>query len=153
MATNQPTIRTPNNFDLKSNSDQSALICEDESLTLQSEADDADINKIVAKFIKTGEIPSGGLAVPTYGDFTSIVTDYKSALDLLAESSEQFDLLPATLRERFENNPALLLDFLEDPENRPEAERLGLVVPQKTSLKDEAKPNTENASGAAAEAN
>lgn len=35
--------------------------------------------------------------------------------------------LPAELRKRFRNDPGMLLAFLEDPQNRAEAESLGLV--------------------------
>ena len=42
--------------------------------------------------------------------------------------------LPAHLRARFENDPAQLIDFLGDENNRSEAEKLGLLeVPKAES--------------------
>jgi hypothetical protein len=35
--------------------------------------------------------------------------------------------LPANIRSRFDNDPAKLIDFMENPANREEAESLGLV--------------------------
>ena len=38
-----------------------------------------------------------------------------------------FDNLPSDVRNRFNNNPAQLLDFVADPENKEEAIELGLL--------------------------
>lgn len=45
-----------------------------------------------------------------YGDFTN-VKDYQSALETIHLAQEQFNQLPAKVRDKFENNPALMLDF------------------------------------------
>lgn len=88
-------------------------------------ADEVDINTIVAAYIKTGELPFSG-KVPLSGDFTE-VTDFHTAMNLVVEAQEAFDSLSAELRARFKHDPGNLIAFLEDPENREEAEKLGLV--------------------------
>lgn len=99
------------------------------SLTQQHFADECDINNIVEKYMITGvlgdplSIPSNS---PQYGDYSS-PSDYHAAQNLIAQASQAFDLLPARLRERFENDPAKLLEFLGDEKNREEAIKLGLV--------------------------
>lgn len=40
-----------------------------------------------------------------------------------------FSSLPARLKGKFSNNPVLMLQWLEQPENRKEALRLGLILP------------------------
>ena len=42
-------------------------------------------------------------------------------------AQDEFEALPAQIRARFDNDPAKLIEFLENSENRPEAEELGLV--------------------------
>lgn len=87
--------------------------------------DDCDINKLIKRFTNGGQIPQRDPSLYSFGDFTAI--DYQSALDVVMLADEQFGTLPAEVRERFGNNPAKLLGFLEDENNREEAVKLGLV--------------------------
>lgn len=104
--------------------------CSDEpSLTKQSFAADADINNIMARYAQTGYLVdplSVPVRRPSFGDFSS-VPDFHEAQEVLAKSYEHFDSLPAVVRDRFENDPVKLLDFLSDESNRDEAVRLGIV--------------------------
>lgn len=93
--------------------------------TVQSEAPACDINKMMALYQKTGVIPQSQ-RVPQYGDFSNTM-DYMEAKKLTENANRMFDALPALIRKRFENDPAQLLMFMEDHENRTEAEELGLV--------------------------
>jgi phage internal scaffolding protein len=63
---------------------------------------------------------------PRYGDFTGI-GDYHTALNQVIAAEDEFMSLPATLRARFENDPAQLIEFLDNPQNKDEAVQLGLV--------------------------
>jgi len=102
---------------------------DDPTMTQQHFAAECDINNIIASYALTGNL-TDPLVVPTraaqYGDFSHIM-DYPSALSALMDAQERFDLLPAKLRARFENNPAYLLSFLENPDNRQEAIDLGIL--------------------------
>lgn len=123
-----PFLRTPYNYDVDAASNESGVACEEPSLAQQQFRDECDINNILRQFNVTGQLPGTPLS-PKYGDFSGIF-DYKTALDRVMDSHEEFMGLPATLRARFDNDPANLIEFLENDQNRAEAEKLGLVDPK-----------------------
>lgn len=120
-----PFMRSANNYDTDLVSRETGLECKDESRTQQQFAEECDINFIADQFGLTGELPTV-LDLPKQGDFTGIF-DFQSAMNQVVHAQQQFLTLPAKLRARFDNSPQKLLDFMGDPENREEAERLGLV--------------------------
>jgi phage internal scaffolding protein len=120
-----PFLRTPYNYDTDAASNESGLACEEPSLAQQHFKDECDINTILQKFNISGLLPQSPLS-PRYGDFTGI-SDYHTALNRVIAAQDEFESLPATIRARFENDPAKLIEFLENENNRPEAEELGLV--------------------------
>ena len=101
------------------------MACEEPSLAQQHHKDECDINNILRQFNITGLLPESPLS-PRYGDFTGI-GDYHTALNRVIAAQDEFDALPAQIRARFDNDPAQLIEFLENSDNRPEAEELGLV--------------------------
>lgn len=118
-------FRTPFNYDRDAASNESALTCEDESLTIQSAKEETDINTIVRRFGLTGELPSD-VAMPVSGDFVGI-GDFHSAMTLVRQAEEEFLRVPADLRARFANDPARFMAFIEDDRNIDEARKLGLL--------------------------
>lgn len=106
-----------------------------ETLTQQSDRKNCDINLIVARFTKTGQLPKVQQE-PLYADF-STVTDYRSALDMINHANEAFQEVPAQVREKFNNDPAEFLTFLERATEH-DLEEIGLGNAPK--LKDT--PNT-----------
>ena len=118
-------LRTAYNYDTDAASNESGLACEEPTLAQQHYKDECDINTILERFNVTGMLPQSPIS-PRYGDFSGI-TDYHSALNKVMAAMEEFDNLPAQIRARFDNEPANLIEFLEDEKNRPEAEKLGLV--------------------------
>jgi phage internal scaffolding protein len=120
-----PFLRTPYNYDTNAASNGSGLHCEDATLAQQHFKDECDINNILRQFNVTGLLPESPLS-PRYGDFTGI-SDYHSALNQVIAAEDEFMALPAQIRSRFDNDPAKLIDFLENPENKDEAIKLGLV--------------------------
>jgi phage internal scaffolding protein len=125
MSKNTLFLRTPYNYDLDAASNESGLGCEDPTLAQQHYKEECDINTILQKFNISGLLPETPLS-PRYGDFTGI-SDYHTALNRVIAAQDEFDALPANIRARFENDPAQLIEFLENENNRPEAENLGLV--------------------------
>lgn len=121
-----PFVRSAYNYDTMAASDESGLKCEDISLTQQSAKDECDINKIMERAMN-GIMPPGSSREPVYGDFTSSADDYHHAMNIVAEAREAFDTLPASVRARFQNDPAEILEFLADGENFDEAVKLGLI--------------------------
>lgn len=118
-------LRTPYNYDTDAASNESGLACEEPSLAQQHFKEECDINTILQKFNITGILPEAPLS-PRYGDFTGI-GDYHTALNRVIAAQDEFDALPAQIRARFQNDPAQLIEFLNNENNRPEAEELGLV--------------------------
>ena len=94
-------------------------------LTQQSAKDECDINLIVAK-AKQGADLSQQMRTPMFGDFSNLPS-YRESLLMVNQARDAFMSLDAEIRKRFANDPALLLDFLNDPKNRDEAVKLGLV--------------------------
>lgn len=117
-------VRSAFAYDVDKASDESGLECKDESLAQQNQKDEADINTIVRRFGLTGKMPENYRA-PSYGDFTGI-TDYHSALNAVKQAEEAFMLLPAEIRAEFDNNPQDLILAVENPEERPRLEELGI---------------------------
>jgi len=127
-----PFLRTAYNYDRDAASNESGLACEEPSLTQQHFKDETDINNILRQFNITGLLPEAPLS-PRYGDFSGI-GDYQSALNAVIAAEDEFMALPAEIRARFENDPAQLIDFLGNENNRSEAEKLGLLdVPKAES--------------------
>lgn len=108
-----------------------------ESMTLQQYKNDCDINTILRK-VEMGIDPTPACVLrmhqnqarmPLYGDFSEL-GDYQHAQDVTNEARRQFMALPAELRSRFGDDPAQLIFWLQNPDNRQEAERFGLIVPK-----------------------
>lgn len=108
--------------------DEDGVLHETPSMTRQSDAEDCDINVMMAKYQATGVEPRVNPRSPQWGDFSTVV-GFQEAMNIVRQSEEDFALLPAEVRDRFGNDPAGLLRFLENEDNRSEAERLGIVVP------------------------
>ena len=125
-------IRNPYNYDTNLASEESALYCEDGSRTKQAFKEECDINTILKRFNVTGQLPVSPLQ-PQYGDFSGVF-DYQTALNAVIEAQESFNALPATLRNRFANDPAAFVDFCSDESNREEMVRLGLVIEKATDV-------------------
>lgn len=125
-------VRTPYNYDMNKASDEAGLGQFEPTRTQQHFKEECDINTIVRRFGVTGELPIGTRA-PRYGDFTG-VNDFQTAMNAVARANEAFDALPATWRKRFDHDPQKFLEFCENTENREEAVRLGLIMPQAADL-------------------
>jgi len=125
MKIKEPFIRNPYNYDTNAASDESGLRCEDATRTQQHFKDETDINNILRQFNITGQLPTKAMS-PRYGDFSGI-GDYHSALNQVIAAEGEFMTLPAQLRARFDNDPQELIEFLNNPENKEEATKLGLL--------------------------
>lgn len=100
------------------------------SLTKQEFKDEADINNILSSYQVDGILPDLDKRQPIYADCTAPeLVDFQLAQNMVATTSERFASLPAKVRERFANDAVNMLLFLQDPDNRDEAVRLGLVNP------------------------
>lgn len=101
----------------------------DPVITKQSFADEVDINKIVARFEKTGMVEHINRGTPFYGDVSELV-DLKQAMEIVTTANDLFNGLSAEIRNRFANDPVQMVEFLQDPKNLDEAIKLGMVIPK-----------------------
>lgn len=120
-----PFIRSPYNYDRDNVSNETGLECLDATKAQQQFREECDINTIMERFGRTGELIAP-IRMPQYGDFDGI-NDYHSAMNAIVEAQSSFEQLPAKVRARFSNDPAEFLEFCFNEENRDEAIRLGLV--------------------------
>ncbi len=114
------------------------------SKTKQSFAKECDINEIMAKYQKTGAIAHVNQHGAEYGFATS--HDFSSAMRLITQAQDMFAGLPSSIRNRFANDPAQFLDFVQDADNAKEMQTLGLLPEdptpeQKKALKTPPKEN------------
>jgi phage internal scaffolding protein len=127
------TLKAHNGYDTKEASDTAGVITDwGPSLTIQSQAEDADLNIIMRRFGITGKMPEN-VRLPEYGDFTQI-TDYRSALESVRMANEAFMEIPAEIRARFQNDPQQFLEFTTNEKNLDELRKMGLAKPLQPTI-------------------
>jgi len=94
-------------------------------VTKQEFKDECDINILMSRYESTGELPAINERAPQYLDATGY--DYQTAMNFVAGANTLFHELPASMRNRFENDPAQFLDFCSMEKNRPEMAEMGLL--------------------------
>lgn len=95
------------------------------SRTQQHFKDNCDINSIIKRHSRTGVLPLNSRQ-PLYGDFSNITTLHELK-NRLYEINADFMKLPSYTRAKFQNNPEVMLEWLNDPNNTNEAVKLGLL--------------------------
>lgn len=105
------------------------LACKDPSLADPAQAAETDINNIMKKYEKTGVITHINEAIPQFGDVSKL-GDYQACLHQVMQAEQLFSELPARVRERFLNDPAQFIAFMDDEKNLEEAIKLGLAIPK-----------------------
>lgn len=125
-------------------SDATSLECKDRSLTQQHQAEETDINVIVNRYMRTGEMPQRQLP-PMQGDFTE-APDMQKAMDLVVAARVAFMEQPAEIRAKFQNNPVEFVTFCSNEANRDEMRKMGLWSPEAAARFDaEAKARAQQA--------
>ncbi|WNK13385.1 MAG: internal scaffolding protein [Microvirus sp.] len=119
-------LRVIGDYDAELLSDETALRCEDESLTHQEFKDESDINTIIDRF-GIGENPVEAQQWVTNVDIAEAPDNYMDVMNQLNDARDQFMSLPAKVRSRFDNSPAQFVDFVSDSANLPEMVSLGLA--------------------------
>lgn len=122
-------LRTEYNYDMNKATLETAVHCQDETKTKQSMAEECDINVIWSRYVKTGELPLNNRKAPMYGDFTNIPT-YQDALEAVREAGATFNMMPAEVRARFQNDPAEFVEYCSNEANREQLKLWGLTIPK-----------------------
>lgn len=93
----------------------------------QGEGPSTDINRMVANAKgRNTDLPAGSRA-PQWGDFSDV--DFMDAQNMILQVKTSFLELPSRIRNLFDNDPAQVIRFVNDPDNRDKAIQLGLAVP------------------------
>jgi phage internal scaffolding protein len=123
---------------------KSVIKCEEPTMTKQSHKDECDVNLILKRYDKNNVLTHMNKAKPFYADTTAI--DLQQAIDTVDKAKAMFDELPSKIRNRFQGNPAALLDFLHNPANEREAVEIGLLEmpPQPPAPQNTAPPAPQN---------
>lgn len=103
-----------------------ATVNEEPSMALQQYKDQCDINLIVKRFKRTGELTHLNNRRGFYGDLSD-APSFRESMQLVVEAQQAFAELPSQIRKRFGNDPALLMEFIADKNNYDEAVSLGLI--------------------------
>ncbi|QCQ84945.1 internal scaffolding protein [Blackfly microvirus SF02] len=99
------------------------------SMTRQEFAEECDINVLMARYEKVGQLPQNlNGQVPQYLDLCD-VPDFQEAFELVADASRAFMSLPAGVRAEFGNNPAEFVTFAENPANIEQMRAWNLAPP------------------------
>lgn len=107
-----------------------SLKFEEQSMTDQSFAEDADINQCLKKYgsVENYNAAQALAGVSKQGVFADVsAMDFEKAQALVNDANAEFAQLPSDIRDYFNNNPSILLEFLANPDNKAEAIRLGLI--------------------------
>lgn len=100
--------------------------CVGESKTLQTFKKDCDINFILKKYKKTGLLDHVSRFQGQYADLSEPV-DYLTAMQIVINADAMFNSLPADIRKKFDNDPAVFMEFADNPDNQEEMIELGLL--------------------------
>lgn len=106
------------------------ITCGDENPTKQSFRDECDINNIMAKYQKTGAVAHTNRHAGEYGFASS--HDFAESMRIVTTANEMFADLPSSIRSKFANSPENFLGFVQDPANREEMAKMGLLSDEAT---------------------
>ena len=98
------------------------------SMTEQHHQESSDINNIMKKYTETGIVDHVSKYEPVYGDHSG--ADFHEAMSIVANAQSMFLDLPAQAREKFDNDPAKFLDYVDtiDIDTVDPAELLSLDI-------------------------
>lgn len=99
--------------------------CSGPSMTKQAFKDECDIHKILSQYKKTGIINHVAPNQPRYLDLPSDI-DLQTAYNVVLEAESAFSTLPASIRDRYRNDPERFLAALADPKERSFLEEVGV---------------------------
>ena len=108
----------------------------------QCHKDECDINKIIAKYDRTGVLTHVNNFEARYEDLTGL--DYQTMLNTVANANSMFEGLPSEIRNQFANDPAKFISFMDDENNNEQMYEMGLKTrPISEQIGSESDPKTE----------
>lgn len=102
--------------------------------TEQAHLQECDVNHIIRKYDKTGLITHLQKVEASFGDMTGL--DFQKMQNQIANAKSMFAQFPSHIRKKFKNSPVQFLTFMENPDNRETAIKLGLIRKDSDPAKD-----------------
>lgn len=136
-----PIWKTPYNHDTNFESDRTATYTPEPSLTKQEFVEEQDINTILDRLAKTGEVPN--IVLPEHFLDLSGRTDYFTMASKIADTNRLFYQLDASLRGEFLNDPARWADAVVQATEQGDGdmlEHLGIELTEERKAATERKP-------------
>lgn len=88
-----------------------------DGLTEQHHESECNINNIVKRFMKTGDMTLLQKRKSFFMDLSQIPSSYQDALQFVGQVAENFEALPAVVRAAYENDPQKFMEAVKiDPE-------------------------------------
>lgn len=94
--------------------------------TSQSAKAECDINSIMRRVEKTGQLTHISAAIAQYRDVSGL-EDLHGMMNAVADANSLFEELPAEIRKLCHHNPRNFLPFIDNPENNEQCIKLGLL--------------------------
>lgn len=115
--------------------------------THQEHKAECDINTIVTRWRKSGEVAHQNPHEGGFGDFSD-GADYHTQVNRIMEAEEAFQAIPARVRAIAQNSPATFLDMCDDPQQLELLVDAGLKLeprgerPQSSERSSDPEPDT-----------
>lgn len=94
--------------------------------TQQHKRDETNVNVIMKRFKKSGQLPNmESIQNMQYRD-VSDVPDFMTMRNQMIKAEEAFLTIPPTIRRQFDNDPVKFLQFIADPQNKEKGIELGI---------------------------
>lgn len=123
-------VRTPYNYDRDEVSKNTALVCEDESLTQQNMKAETDINVMIRKY---GVLPAQEVNWKEF-DASVIPTDYHALQNMMKEADQAFLSLPGEVRAKVDNDPEKFLAMVDAEKAAIKAQEKAAKAAEKSSV-------------------
>lgn len=105
-----------------------------ESKVRQSEKDNCDVNIIMERFTRSGQLPRMNHREGVFMNCSG--ADYQRSLEIIRQANDDFAQLPSKARKYFDHDPEKFIEFMHQPNNAEKAVELGLADWIKPSAED-----------------
>lgn len=129
MTTNTNTNATTQLYDFYRPHARVQTYIGEQVITKQEFKDECDIHNILSQYKQTGIITHITKNRASYEDLPDNI-DYQDALNLVLQADESFQTLPASVRDKYHNNPQEFLAAMYDPTKEDELRELGVLPPK-----------------------
>ncbi len=104
------------------------IVFPSDSLVQRHFQQECDVNFIVDRYVKSGEMPHIAENPPVFADVSEVPDDLMQSYDKIFLAEQAFMQLPSKLRKELDNDPARLGAWLQDENNRSAAVSYGLIA-------------------------